>query len=223
MGLLAWVMMGIALWHFTIWLPDRYWGGIVGAFIGALFGAVLFGWAVNGFTIPGRHDDSHRHGAGGDPGRAHRYRPVLPDRRATSARPRAPSWACRLAAMGLLDLAFAPLRAAFSSAEHEVVEEVHEVESIQRRVLDVTEVIRDATESIEAHVEMIDMLATSISPLTESVNRLTEQMAELNKVLAPMAGVEREVSRFEHLFHRHRSDAEPPADSPPDATAPPTG
>ena len=26
MGLLAWVMMGLALWHFTIWLPDRYWG-----------------------------------------------------------------------------------------------------------------------------------------------------------------------------------------------------
>ena len=36
MGLLAWVMMGLALWHFTIWLPDRYWGGIVGAFVGAL-------------------------------------------------------------------------------------------------------------------------------------------------------------------------------------------
>jgi hypothetical protein len=49
-------MMGLALWHFTIWLPDRFWGGIVGAFIGALFGSVLFGLAVNGFTIPGRHD-----------------------------------------------------------------------------------------------------------------------------------------------------------------------
>ncbi len=55
MGMLAWVMMGLALWHFTIWLPDHSWGGIVGAFIGALIGAVLFGLAVNGFTIPGRH------------------------------------------------------------------------------------------------------------------------------------------------------------------------
>ena len=55
MGLLAWVMMGIALWHFTIWLPDRYWGGIVGAFVGALIGSALFGWLVNGFVIPGRH------------------------------------------------------------------------------------------------------------------------------------------------------------------------
>ena len=55
MGMLAWVMMGLALWHFTIWLPDRYWGGIVGAFIGALTGAALFGLVVNGFSIPGRH------------------------------------------------------------------------------------------------------------------------------------------------------------------------
>jgi hypothetical protein len=53
--MLAWVMMGLALWHFTIWLPDRYWGGIVGAFIGALVGAALVGFAIHGFTIPGRH------------------------------------------------------------------------------------------------------------------------------------------------------------------------
>jgi hypothetical protein len=55
MGMLAWVMMGLALWHFTIWLPDHYWGGIVGAFIGALAGAVLFGLIVSGFSVPGRH------------------------------------------------------------------------------------------------------------------------------------------------------------------------
>jgi hypothetical protein len=55
MGMLAWVIMGLALWHFTIWLPDHYWGGIVGAFLGALVGAVLFGLLVNGFVVPGRH------------------------------------------------------------------------------------------------------------------------------------------------------------------------
>ena len=55
MGMLAWVMMGLALWHFTIWLPDRYWGGIVGALIGALIGAALFGLIISGFHIPGRH------------------------------------------------------------------------------------------------------------------------------------------------------------------------
>jgi hypothetical protein len=56
MGALAWVMMGLALWHFTIWLPDRFWGGIVGAFLGAVFGSVLFGLAINGGTIPGQSD-----------------------------------------------------------------------------------------------------------------------------------------------------------------------
>jgi hypothetical protein len=55
MGMLAWVMMGLALWHFTIWLPDHFWGGIVGAFIGALVGSIVFGVLVNGFEIPGRH------------------------------------------------------------------------------------------------------------------------------------------------------------------------
>ncbi len=56
MGMLAWVIMGLALWHFTIWLPDHFWGGIVGALVGAIAGAVLFGLIVNGFVIPGRHD-----------------------------------------------------------------------------------------------------------------------------------------------------------------------
>lgn len=58
MALLVWAMMGIALWHFTIFIPDRFWGGIVGAFLGALFGAVIIGLAVNGFAVPGQ-DDTH--------------------------------------------------------------------------------------------------------------------------------------------------------------------
>jgi hypothetical protein len=53
MGLLAWVIMGLAVWHFTIWLPDRFWGGIVGAFIGSIIGAVLVGLIIHGFSIPG--------------------------------------------------------------------------------------------------------------------------------------------------------------------------
>lgn len=54
--MLAWIMMGLALWHFTIWLPDRHWGGIVGSFLGALLGAVVCGLLVNGFVVPGQHD-----------------------------------------------------------------------------------------------------------------------------------------------------------------------
>jgi hypothetical protein len=54
--MLAWAMMGLAIWHFTIFLPDRFWGGIVGAFVGALVGAIVFGLIVNGFAIPGESD-----------------------------------------------------------------------------------------------------------------------------------------------------------------------
>ena len=56
MGAFAWVMMGLAIWHFTIFLPDRFWGGIVGAFLGAVIGAFLFGLIINGLTVPGQND-----------------------------------------------------------------------------------------------------------------------------------------------------------------------
>lgn len=46
MALLVWFTMGIALWHFTVFLPDRFWQGIVGAFIGAVLGALVFGSVV---------------------------------------------------------------------------------------------------------------------------------------------------------------------------------
>ena len=36
---LVWVMMGIAVWHFAVFVPDRFWGGIVGAFGAAGWGA----------------------------------------------------------------------------------------------------------------------------------------------------------------------------------------
>ena len=56
MGLLVWVMVGLAIWHFTIFVPDRFWGGIVGAFLGALAGSVLIGLLVSGLSVPGRDD-----------------------------------------------------------------------------------------------------------------------------------------------------------------------
>jgi hypothetical protein len=56
MGALAWIMMGLAIWHFTIFLPDRFVGGIVGAFLGAVAGAFVVGILINGLAIPGRHD-----------------------------------------------------------------------------------------------------------------------------------------------------------------------
>ena len=56
MAVFAWVMMGIAVWHFAIWVPDRFAGGIVGAFLAATAGAVLVGWVLSGFQIPSRDD-----------------------------------------------------------------------------------------------------------------------------------------------------------------------
>ena len=56
MGLVVGVMMGLAVWPFPVFLPDRFWGGIVGAFAVATIGAALFGYIVNGLTIPGQND-----------------------------------------------------------------------------------------------------------------------------------------------------------------------
>jgi len=46
MALLVWFTMGIALWHFTVFLPDHFWQGIVGAFLGSVIGAILVGLII---------------------------------------------------------------------------------------------------------------------------------------------------------------------------------
>ena len=78
MGLLAWVMMGLAIWHFTIFLPDRFWGGIVGAFVGSLVGAIVVGLIiysvkVSSLKIPGAERDRRGGRAVRDPRRADRH------------------------------------------------------------------------------------------------------------------------------------------------------
>jgi uncharacterized membrane protein YeaQ/YmgE (transglycosylase-associated protein family) len=56
MAALVWVMVGLALWHFTVFLPDHFWSGIVGAFVGAVVGSFVFGFLINGFHVPGQND-----------------------------------------------------------------------------------------------------------------------------------------------------------------------
>jgi hypothetical protein len=68
MGALVWIMVGLAIWHFTVFLPDHFWGGIVGAFVGALVGSFLFGLIVNGGSIPGQSDTHLLTGVEGIPG-----------------------------------------------------------------------------------------------------------------------------------------------------------
>lgn len=46
MAVVVWIMVGIALWHLTIFVPDRFWQGIVGAFLGAMVGSVISGAIV---------------------------------------------------------------------------------------------------------------------------------------------------------------------------------
>ena len=46
-------MMGIAIWHFSIFIPDRCWGGIVGSLLCATAGAVIIGLIFSGFSVPG--------------------------------------------------------------------------------------------------------------------------------------------------------------------------
>ena len=46
MNFLVWIMMGIAIWHFAVFVPDHFWGGIVGAFVFAILGAVVIGIAL---------------------------------------------------------------------------------------------------------------------------------------------------------------------------------
>ena len=56
MSVLVWIMMGIAVWHFTVFVPDRFWGGIVGAFFAAILGALVVSFLLNGLSAPGRDE-----------------------------------------------------------------------------------------------------------------------------------------------------------------------
>jgi tetrahydromethanopterin S-methyltransferase subunit D len=46
MALVVWFTVGLALWHFTVFVPDRFWAGIVGALLGAVTGAMVSGAIV---------------------------------------------------------------------------------------------------------------------------------------------------------------------------------
>jgi hypothetical protein len=50
MSVLVWSMIGIAFWHFAVLVPDRFWGGIIGAFLAAVAGALASGYLL---PLPG--------------------------------------------------------------------------------------------------------------------------------------------------------------------------
>jgi hypothetical protein len=43
MAAVVWFTVAVAIWHFTVFVPDRFWGGIVGALLGAIAGGMLTG------------------------------------------------------------------------------------------------------------------------------------------------------------------------------------
>ena len=58
MSLFVWIMMGIAVWHFAVWFPDKFWGGIVGALVAATIGAIIIpsgGRLAVSYASPGSH------------------------------------------------------------------------------------------------------------------------------------------------------------------------
>ncbi len=61
MSFFVWSMVGIALWHFTIFVPDRFAGGIMGAFCAAWLGALASGFVFEGFSLPSENPPGMRH------------------------------------------------------------------------------------------------------------------------------------------------------------------
>src|SRR4051812_13287860 len=94
MAMFAWIMMGLALWHFAIFLPDRFWGGIVGAFLGAIIGAAIFGLLVNGFTIPGQNDTHVLQALEAAPAPSPAWRSPTPRASAARSRPSSSERSC---------------------------------------------------------------------------------------------------------------------------------
>ncbi len=123
--------------------------------------------------------------------------------------------------MGLLDLVTGPLRSLLGEAEraeHEAVSHMPlaETRELEAKLAEAVHATHRAAESLEQHVKVLATLADSLAPLTDSVTRLTDQIGELMRITAPLAAVERDVSRFEHLFGRRRR-GEPQAPSEPPA------
>ena len=58
MAVVVWITTGLALWHFSIFVPERFWQGIIGALIGALFGAVISGALIQIVLGNGINDTS---------------------------------------------------------------------------------------------------------------------------------------------------------------------
>lgn len=46
MSVFVWVMIGVAIWHLSVLVPDRFYGGIIGALLAAVAGALVSGYLL---------------------------------------------------------------------------------------------------------------------------------------------------------------------------------
>ncbi len=67
MAAVVWFTIGLAIWHFTVFVPDRFWGGIVGALLGAVAGAMVTGRDRADRLRPEHRPDGHRNRPGRNP------------------------------------------------------------------------------------------------------------------------------------------------------------
>ena len=68
MSVLVWAMVGIAIWHFAILVPDKFYGGIIGAFLAALTGGMLAGYLLPSPGLPNRNPPGLQEGIWPVPG-----------------------------------------------------------------------------------------------------------------------------------------------------------
>lgn len=52
MSVFVWVMIGVALWHLSVLVPDRFYGGIIGALVAAVAGALVSGYLPPSPGVP---------------------------------------------------------------------------------------------------------------------------------------------------------------------------
>ena len=68
MSMVVWVMMGIAIWHFMVFVPDSSGAGSWARSSSRSLGAVVFGFLVAGLTVPGQNDTDIEQGLIAVPG-----------------------------------------------------------------------------------------------------------------------------------------------------------
>jgi uncharacterized membrane protein YeaQ/YmgE (transglycosylase-associated protein family) len=52
MSVFVWVMIGVAVWHLSVLAPDRFYGGIIGALLAAIAGAIVSGYLLPSPGVP---------------------------------------------------------------------------------------------------------------------------------------------------------------------------